>query len=205
MSFPLTPVPLGTKTSDGLLLKTGKTKGIHYLLKNQLSPEKPGENFTLVIEDGNPLFHALKDIPCNFKEIYLKPFGMVSSKTYDKIFSTDMYCPDSVNSMERRRKRSGGKLIIKGASTKKPKCWKEFLSNDENKHQLIKLMLNVWQTNLTASHLTKRNLILICEEKIFHLHSTDGKKKDFTRRSSCYSVLHVCKTKRLQKRSHKNS
>ena len=121
------------------------------------------------------------------------------------IFSTDMYCPDSVNSMERRRKRSGGKLIIKGASTKKPKCWKEFLSNDENKHQLIKLMLNVWQTNLTASHLTKRNLILICEEKIFHLHSTDGKKKDFTRRSSCYSVLHVCKTKRLQKRSHKNS
>ena len=41
---------------------------------------------------------------------------------------------------------SGDKLI-KGANTKKPKCWKEFLSNDENKHQLIKLILNVWQTN----------------------------------------------------------
>ena len=57
------------------------------------------------------------------------------------------------------------KLIIKGASTKKTKCWKEFLSNDENKYQLIKLMLHVWQTNLTTSHLTNRSLILSCEEK----------------------------------------
>ena len=36
-------------------------------------------------------------------------------------------------------------------------------------------MLNIWQTNLTASHLTNRSLILICEEEAFHLHSTDGK------------------------------
>ena len=36
-------------------------------------------------------------------------------------------------------------------------------------------MLNVWQTNLTASHLTNRGLILICEEEAFHLHITDGK------------------------------
>ena len=36
-------------------------------------------------------------------------------------------------------------------------------------------MLNVWQTNLTASHLTNRRLILICEEEAFHLHITDGK------------------------------
>ena len=36
-------------------------------------------------------------------------------------------------------------------------------------------MLNVWQTNLTASYLTNRSLILICEEETFYLHSTDGK------------------------------
>ena len=77
--------------------------------------------------------------------------------------------------MERRRRGSGDKLIIKGASTKKPKCWKGFLSNDENKHELIKLMLNVWQTNLTAFHLTNQSLILICKEEAFHLHNTDGK------------------------------
>ena len=91
---------------------------------------------------------------------------MVSSKTCDMIFSTDMYYPDSVKSMERCRRRSAEKLIIKGADTKKPKCWKEFFSNVEKKHQL---------TNLTASHLTNCSLILICEEEAFHLHSADGK------------------------------
>ena len=33
-----------------------------------------------MLEDGNALFYALKDIPLNFKEISLKLFGMVSSK-----------------------------------------------------------------------------------------------------------------------------
>ena len=100
---------------------------------------------------------------------------MVSSKTCDMIFSTGMYYPHSVKSMESAGEEVE-KLIIKGASTKKPKCRKEFLSNDENKHQLIKLMLNVWQTNLAASHLTNRSLILIFEEEAFHLHSAHGKK-----------------------------
>ena len=36
-------------------------------------------------------------------------------------------------------------------------------------------MLNVFQTNLTASHLTNRSLVLICEEEAFHLYSRDGK------------------------------
>ena len=150
-----------------MLLKRDKAKGMRCLLKNQLSPEKPDENFTSVIEDGNGLFYALKDIPRNFKEICLKLFGMVSSKTSDTNFNTSMYYPDSVKSMERRRRGSAHKLIVKGANTKKPKCWKEFLSNDENKHQLIKLMLNIWQTNLTALHLTNRSLILICKEEAF--------------------------------------
>ena len=85
MSFPLTPVPLSIRTSAGMLLKTDKAKGMCYLPKNQLSPEKPDENFTLVIEDGNALFYALKDIPRNFKEICLKLFGIVSSKASDTI------------------------------------------------------------------------------------------------------------------------
>ena len=139
MSFPLLPVPLSIGTSNG---KTGKAKGMHYLLKDQLLPEKPDENFTLVIEDGNALFYALKYIPRNFKEICFKLFGIVFRKACDIIFSTDMYHPDSVRSIERHRRGSGNKLIIKGASARKPKCWKEFLLNDENKLQLIKMMLN---------------------------------------------------------------
>ena len=70
MPFPLTPVLLSIGTSDGMLLKTDNVKGMRYLLTNQLSPEKPDKNFTLVIEYGKALFYALKDIPRNFKEIF---------------------------------------------------------------------------------------------------------------------------------------
>ena len=72
MSFPITPVPLSIGTSNAMLLKTDRAKGMHYLLKNQLSPEKPDKNFKLVTEDGNALLYALKDLPCNFKEICFK-------------------------------------------------------------------------------------------------------------------------------------
>ena len=50
MSSSLTPVRLYIGASDGMLLKTNKAKGIRYILKNQLSPEKPDENFALVIK-----------------------------------------------------------------------------------------------------------------------------------------------------------
>ena len=81
MSLPLTSLPLSIGTSNKVLLKTDKAKGISCLLKNQLSPEKLDENLILVIENGNALLYALKDIPRNFKGIYLKLIGMVSSKT----------------------------------------------------------------------------------------------------------------------------
>ena len=81
MSLPLTSLPLSIGTSNKVLLKTDKAKGISCLLKNQLSLEKLDENLILVIENGNALLYALKDIPRNFKDIYLKLIGMVSSKT----------------------------------------------------------------------------------------------------------------------------
>ena len=65
------------------------------------------KNFTLVIEDGSTLFYGLNDIPRNFKEICLKLFGMVSSITFDMIFSTDMCHLGSENSMERAREKVG--------------------------------------------------------------------------------------------------
>ena len=89
-----------------------------------------------------------------FKEIYLKQFGMVFSKTCDMVFSTDMYHPDSVQSIEKHKGGSGDKLIIKSTSTKKPKNLKAFLSYDGYKLQPIKPILNVSQMNLTTTRFT---------------------------------------------------
>ena len=45
MLFPLPPVPLSIGTSNSMILKTDKAKGMCYLLKkNQLSSENPDQN-----------------------------------------------------------------------------------------------------------------------------------------------------------------
>ena len=83
MSFPLTPVPVSIGTNDGMLLKTIKVKGMRYLLKSQLSPEKHNKNFILVIEDGNTLFYSLKDMPslniCQMKSPFISAFHLHST------------------------------------------------------------------------------------------------------------------------------
>lgn len=132
-----------------MLFKTDKSKGMHHILKNQFPPQKPSDASYLLIEDGNALLYALKDPPRTFKDISLKLLGMIS-KNCDVIFSTDMYREDYVKSMERSRWGSSEKLIIKGPSTKRPRRWKAFLSNDENKQQVIQILLKVWKTNETS-------------------------------------------------------
>ena len=50
----------------------------------------------------------------------------------------------SVKEAERRRRDFGDKLVLQGKMTKRPSDWKAFMTNDENKQQLIKLLLRVW-------------------------------------------------------------
>ena len=130
----------------------------------------------------------------SFKEICLKLFAMVSSKTCDMIFSTDMYHTDSFKSMERRRRGNGDKFITKGASTKKPKCWKEFLSNGENKHQLI---------NYTVQ-MAKIQILIKCRKLKYSQGETDtrvilhyiyAKQKDYKSactRNSDSDIFFIC-------------
>lgn len=54
-------------------------------------------------------------------------------KTGDVMFITDRYVPKSVKTMERLRRDTGTKLILKDKNTEKPADWKSFLFNDENK------------------------------------------------------------------------
>ena len=65
-----------------------------------------------------------------------KSFNLIP-KNADFIFSTDMYHEHSIKSMERSRHGSGEKLLIKRENTRKPRDWKTFLSNADNKRHLI--------------------------------------------------------------------
>ena len=80
MSYSLTPVPHSLGTPDGFFNKTNKAAMLHYLIDD--TPEEvvvPANS--MYIQDGNALFHALKNLPPTFGEICLKVLDQMVAKT----------------------------------------------------------------------------------------------------------------------------
>ena len=180
MKYPLTLVPFSIGTADGCFAKTDKSKGLTYLLdKTDSVNVAPQDETVLLIEDGNALFHSIKKIPGNFRQISEKLFSMTSQKV-DVIFSTDMYKEDSVKSMEKNRRGSSEKLLLQGENTKKPADWKAFLTNEDNKKQLVHVLLNAWDNDAYAKKLQGRKVVLICEGDAYCYTSDDGIKTERT-------------------------
>lgn len=73
-----------------------------------------------------------------------------------------------------KRRVCGEKLIVWGGKTTRPKNWKSFLLNDENKEQLIQVMLDTWSSDTFSPILHGHDMTLICQGKAYHLCS-DGK------------------------------
>ncbi|XP_032885974.1 cadherin-related family member 2 [Amblyraja radiata] len=88
-----------------------------------------------------------------------------------------MYKPDSVSQVNGHSVGvCAEKRIIKGGKTKKPRGWKQFLTNDENKKQLIELLLDVWSEHDMAKRLHGRKVIFIKEGEATLLTSQNGKE-----------------------------
>ena len=170
LTYPLTPVPYSMGTADGFL---AKSKSFSHLTKDVEDATLPPTDETLVIIDGNACFHQLKELPGDFSQICSKVFNMIP-KTGDAVFSTDSYEPNSVKAMERLRRGTGTKLILKGEKTKKPADWKSFLCNDENKKQFIELLVRLWSQDGYASRLHGRRIIVTCDKKAYLLTSENG-------------------------------
>ena len=70
LTYLLVPVPYSIGLPDNVLAKTDKAKGLHYLIKDLDDtniPEDPKS--CMIIEDGNAIFHYMKQIPRNFQDI----------------------------------------------------------------------------------------------------------------------------------------
>ena len=73
MSYQLTPVPYSLALADGFMSKTDKSKGMHHLVADtDDATVTPYPNEILVIEDGNAVFHCLRDLPDKFSGIERK-------------------------------------------------------------------------------------------------------------------------------------
>ena len=146
LTYPLVPVPYSIGLPDNLLAKTDKAKGLHYLIKDLDDaniPEDPKS--CMIIEDGNAIFHYMKKIPRNFEEIS-EMVLKTALQTSPVIFSTHMYQGCSVKGVERKRRGCGKKLIVRGEKTRRSKVWNDFLTNDENKEQLTRVLLSTWRS-----------------------------------------------------------
>ena len=103
----------------------------------------------------------------------------VSSKDSKVIASRGKkYQAGSVKTMQQKRRGCGDKIILKGQSTKRPADWKAFLSNDKNKQQFIKLLLEVSSKDSFAIKTQGKDVVLVCKDKAFKLTSADDIKTD---------------------------
>ena len=92
--------------------------------------------------------------------------------------------------MEKKRRGREEKLIVRGESTKKPDSWKCFLANDDNKRQLVKVMLDVWSNDRIATklHGIGREEIFICEGFAYLLKSNSGETTEPTEVQQLHST-----------------
>ena len=94
---------------------------------------------TLKIIDGNAVSHSMTQIPLKVWQISEKLFELLP--TDDVVFITDTYHEAFIKVMERKRRRTGEKIILSGEAMKRPGDWPGFLANDENKSQLVGKLL----------------------------------------------------------------
>lgn len=173
LSYPLGPVPFALATADGMPVKTEKAKLMHNLELGIEPATKPPESETVYVYDGNATLQSLVSIPDSFDALAMMVFNLLP-KVPRVDFVTDTYSPMSIKSFERKKRGNSPKFMLSGPKTKTPRDWKGFMSNDDNKTQLIKLLLDEWQKDAYAEKLIGRKVIFVCGEECFCLSSVDG-------------------------------
>ncbi len=149
MTYPLTVTPYAISTTDGYFAKTNKAQCMNAIIKKEDDAELPELADTVLIVDGNASFY-MREVPARMAQIAHKILKSLP-KCSEIIFSTDSYLPGSIKAAERERRGCGEKLIIKGGQTKRPVDWTGFLSNEENKQQLIHVIGETWKTDKYAA------------------------------------------------------
>ena len=131
-AFPLGPVPWPLATGDGMLAKTDKAVILHKLEENVSVQTVQILKEDVHIIDGNVLLHSLHTIPDTFGELARHIFKRLPIVSVIH-FVTDPYRDLSIKSQERLRRGTSDPIIITGSSSKVPRNFQNFLSNDENK------------------------------------------------------------------------
>lgn len=174
LTYQLGPVPWTLATADRCPMKTDKAKLMHNVETGTVVFEKPGLRDSVYdIYDGNALLQAMTGLPDTFEELAEKVFSLLP-KTERVDFVTDTYKDVSIKGAERERRGVREQFLIKGPKTKVPRDWKAFMGNNENKKQLVKLLLTEWSKDKYAQKIKGRRIMFACEEECMCICSLDG-------------------------------
>ena len=88
------------------------------------------------------------------------------SKVEKVNFVTDTNKQNLIKSIERMRRGNSTKILLKSPQTLIPSDWYHFLSNDENKIQLMQFILDKWLSSKYCSNLESRRVMFAIEKTV---------------------------------------
>ena len=154
-------------------VKTDKANLLHSLEASVEPVTRPTDEPIAYVYDVNATLQSLVSIPESFEG----PAEMVLNllpNTSRVDFVTDTYKRASIKSLERKRRGTAPTHLLSGAKTKTPRDWKSFMTNDENKPQLIILLFDEWQKDTYAKKIHGREIYFAISEKCYCLTSTNA-------------------------------
>ena len=167
LSHPLGPLPWTLATDDGSLRKNKKSS-----LAKDLQKDVPAAELILpssaCIIDGMALAQRLKGDGNTFAEIADTLMAMVlregaSSKQIDVVF--DVYRQTSIKNTERERRGcQAGNEYRNLQPDHRVRQWRKFLSNPQNKKQLIGFINEEWKKEKFRQRLNGITLLVTSEE-----------------------------------------
>ena len=166
LSQPLGPLPWSLATDDGTLRKNKKSSLAKDLQKDVPSAESIPPSSACII-DGMALVQRLKGDGNTFAEIADALMAMVlregaSSKQIDVVF--DVYRETSIKNTERERRGcQAGNQYRNLQPDHRVRQWRKFLSNPQNKKQLIGFINEEWKKEKFRQRLNWITLLVTSE------------------------------------------
>ena len=162
-SHELGPIPWALATVHGTLCKTEKSVLLKELEKDTASLNRTPQGAAWII-DGMALIQVLRKPSAEAyeKRVKWKPqtFADVAesilfcichtSKNASRVdFVIDQYCPLSIKTAERKRRKEGSttegrRINIRSRAQRAPSDWANYLTNSENKQDLPEFLFREW-------------------------------------------------------------
>lgn len=175
LAHPLGPVPWSLANGDGSLRKTDKAKLLNYIGQKVPPAENVPDGSTYII-DGMSVIQKLNGRNQTFGAIAKSVLKTVlqeasKSKRIDVVF--DVYLESSIKNAERIKRGSGTGVRFRSiVAGQRVQQWRNFLSEAENKMNLIQFITEEWKRG-SREVLGNKVLYVTCREQCWKMTSDD--------------------------------